>query len=416
MSKARGAHNPDDDREAALWLLSAAAVRDRAEALFARAARGESANFTYVAERLDATVGVVLDTIADNYPDRKIPFHSRWRHFEVGGVDRWGALSRTINVDAAERARVRFDLAVTSVLLDAGTGSRWSYLSADGARHARSEGLGLASLAMFAGGLFSNDPRRPLRCDADALATLEPGRLAAAMQVSADNPLAGIEGRAALLQRLGQALSRDSAHFGTPGRIGNLYDFVRDAAGGDGLPAGRLLAIVLAAFGPIWPGRHSICGLPLGDCWPHSAFARDDAGRGLVPLHKLSQWLTYSLIEPLEEAGVRVTDLDNLTGLAEYRNGGLMLDAGVLALRNPALARHTLDPTSELVVEWRALTVALLDRVAAGVRTRLAMDAQSLPLARVLEGGTWAAGRRLARERRADGGPPLTIASDGTIF
>ena len=416
MSEAQGAHNPDDGREAALWLLSATAVRSRAEALFTRLARGESAYFTYDPARLDATVGVVLDTIADNYPDRKIPFHSRWRHFEVGGVDRWGALSRTIDGDAAERARVRFDLAVTSVLLDAGAGTHWSYLSADGSRHARSEGLGLASLAMFKSGLFSSDPRRPLRCDADALASLDPGRLAAGMQVGTDNPLAGIAGRAALLQRLGQALSRDSAHFGTPGRIGHLFDFVRDAARGDGLSAGRLLAIVLAAFGPIWPGRHSLCGLPLGDCWPHSVFARDDAGRGLVPLHKLSQWLTYSLIEPLEEAGVRVTDLDQLTGLAEYRNGGLMLDGGVIALRNPARARQALDPAGELVVEWRALTVALLDRVATGVRARLGMDAQSLPLARVLEGGTWSAGRRLAREHRANGGPPLTIVSDGTIF
>jgi len=37
-------------------------------------------------------------------------------------------------------------------------------------------------------------------------------------------------------------------------------------------------------------------------------------------------------------------------------------------------------------------------------------------LARVLEGGTWAAGRRIARERRPDGAPPLAIESDGTVF
>jgi hypothetical protein len=113
---------------------------------------------------------------------------------------------------------------------------------------------------------------------------------------------------------------------------------------------------------------------------------------------------------------VQVTDLDQLTGLAEYRNGGLMLDAGLLELRDPALATHAHAASSELVVEWRSLTVALLDRIAAALRTRLGMDAQSLPLARVLEGGTWSAGRRLARERRADGGPPLAIISDGTLF
>jgi len=67
-------------------------------------------------------------------------------------------------------------------------------------------------------------------------------------------------------------------------------------------------------------------------------------------------------------------------------------------------------------VEWRALTVALLDRVADGMRQRLGLDATSLPLAKVLEGGTWAAGRRLARERREDASPPVKVISDGTVF
>ena len=58
-----------------------------------------------------------------------------------------------------------------------------------------------------------------------------------------------------------------------------------------------------------------------------------DATSNLMPLHKLSQWLAYSLIEPLQNAGIRVTEIDGLTGLAEYRNGGLFVDNGVLAFR-----------------------------------------------------------------------------------
>ena len=65
----------------------------------------------------------------------------------------------------------------------------------------------------------------------------------------------------------------------------------------------------------------------------------DDATSGLVPLHKLSQWLAYSLIEPLQAAGIEVTDIDGLTGLAEYRNGGLLVDTGVLVLRDPGAGR-----------------------------------------------------------------------------
>jgi len=67
-------------------------------------------------------------------------------------------------------------------------------------------------------------------------------------------------------------------------------------------------------------------------------------------------------------------------------------------------------------VGWRSLTVALLDDIAPLVAARLGFSAQQFPLPRVLEGGTWAAGRRIAREKRNDGGPPLRICSDGTVF
>jgi hypothetical protein len=141
-----------------------------------------------------------------------------------------------------------------------------------------------------------------------------------------------------------------------------------------------------------------------------------DATSGLVPLHKLSQWLAYSLIEPLQTAGISITDIDGLTGLAEYRNGGLFVDSGVLAFRDPNAAQRAHEVASPLVVEWRALTVALLDRVADNLRSRLGADATSMPLVKILEGGTWAAGRSLARERRADASPPVKVISDGTVF
>ena len=98
------------------------------------------------------------------------------------------------------------------------------------------------------------------------------------------------------------------------------------------------------------------------------------------------------------------------------RPGGLFLDTGVIALKDPREAEAAHEVGSRLVVEWRALTVALLDRIAPLVRERLGLSEEALPLAKVLEGGTWAAGRRLARERRADGAPPLSVVSDGTVF
>ena len=124
--------------------------------------------------------------------------------------------------------------------------------------------------------------------------------------------------------------------------------------------------------------------------------------------------MTYSLLEPFEWAGVQLTDLDALTGLAEYRNGGLLVDGGVL-IASPALLSRAYSPSDEPIIEWRALTVALLDELAPLVRSKLGPSAANLPLACILEGGTWAAGRALASAKRG-GEPPIRIVSDGTVF
>ena len=134
-----------------------------------------------------------------------------------------------------------------------------------------------------------------------------------------------------------------------------------------------------------------------------------------MPFHKLSQWLTYSLLEPFEWSGVKVHKLDELTALPEYRNGGLLIDSGLLRLRDESAAHQIWQPGDEIVVEWRAMTVALMDELARAVRQQLGMSEAHLPLARVLEGGTWAAGRELAQRLRG-GLPPLQVVSDGTVF
>jgi len=413
---------PLTDEDAVAWLRSVRAVRVRANEMLALAERGDLDHFRVRLERLEPAADYVIDTIRRQYPSLAIPFHSRWRHFSAGGVDRWAGLARALAQDgtgAAEIARIRFDLAVTSVLLDAGAGPQWGYREPDtGERYARSEGLAVASFAAFRQGLFSADMRAPLRADAEGLAALTGEALARAFQVAPDNPLVGLDDRAALLSRLGGALQSRPRLFGQePARIGGLFDYLAERAGGASLPAGEVLDALLAGLDGIWPGRPALAGVELGDVWRHPAVGHGDAAAGWVPFHKLSQWLAYSLVEPLEEAGIRVTELEALTGLPEYRNGGLLIDAGVLEVADPgALTRpHTVDST--FVVEWRALTVALLDHLAERIRARLGMDARRLPLLRILEGGTWQAGRRIARERRgATAPPPVQVISDGTVF
>ena len=188
------------------------------------------------------------------------------------------------------------------------------------------------------------------------------------------------------------------------------------------VPAAEVLRQVLRAFGPVWTSGSTVKGQPAGDIWPHrfagaaTAAGRDVTSAGWVPFHKLSQWLSYSLLEPLQWAGMEVTALDALTGLPEYRNGGLLLDSGVLLPRDERVLARRWKPGDEFIVEWRALTVTLLDELADRVRAQLGLTAAQLPLACVLEGGSWLAGREIAAERREGGTPPIAIESDGTVF
>jgi hypothetical protein len=340
-------------------------------------------------DRLADAADLTAEVTREAYPDLDIPFHARWRHFVAGAP--------TLPAGGAERGRAAFDLVILSVLLDAGTGPGWRFVDpVTGGTFTRSEGLAVAAQRMIEAGALRD------------LLGLRTETLAEGFQVSEDNPLAGLEGRAALLRRLGAQIEARPDLFG--GRPGGLFDILaRDGS----VAAPAILELLLAALGPIWADRLEVDGVPLGDCWRHPAIRRDDATDGLVPLHKLSQWLSYSLIEPLQDAGVEVTEIDGLTGLAEYRNGGLFVDTGVLTLTEPERPFDVCDP---IIVAWRAMTVALLDRMAPLVRERLGVSAERFPLARMLEGGSWAAGRRIAATLRPGGGPPFTILSDGTVF
>ena len=392
------------------YLQTTAAVRARAEEIFAAARRGELTHFRLHEELLPQVADRVIAVSRELYPDvRAIPYHGRYRHFDVGGVPRLARFLHGLDgFDVDDRLRASTELVVTSVLLDAGAGPAWQYREPDGRGYARSEGLAVASYHLFMSGALASD--HSSAADAAGLASFDATHLASAFQVTEKNPLTGVAGRAGLLRKLGEVVQTTPQYFDSARpRLGDLGVFLKRSAPAGRLPASAVLAAVLAALGPIWPGREKLSGRSLGDVWRHARF-------GFVPFHKLSQWLSYSLLEPLEAAGVVIEDIGALTGLPEYRNGGLFLDSGVLTLAEPREQELEHAVSSELVIEWRALTVALLDRLAEAVRQKLGLSAAELPLARVLEGGSWRAGRVIARELRADGGPPLRVESDGTVF
>jgi hypothetical protein len=399
------------------YIFSTRAIRERAKKIHDLAQAGET-HFKLHPEKLAETARFVAQVTRDNYPRLDVPFHSRWSHFQVGGVDRLKELNAKLShLTPEERMRAKLDLVIVSVLLDAGAGNEWKYREGNIARDfARSEGLAVASLHMFLEGLFSSDPSgAPFRVDAVGLAKLSRDNFARAFQVRPGNALMGFEGRFELLKALGRTLETSSQYFGKDARPSGLADWLRARAHEGALEATRLLTALQLGLGPIWPGRLELDGMNLGDVWAYAPLGKGE--ESFVPFHKLSQWLTYSIVDPLQESGLKVQGFEKLTALAEYRNGGLLLDMGVIELRDPTLAERAHEASSEPVVEWRALTVALCDELAPLVRAELGKNENEMPLGKVLEGGTWWAGRKIAAKLRPPAGPaPLRILSDGTVF
>ncbi|WP_397600592.1 DUF1688 family protein [Silvanigrella sp.] len=397
-------------------IFSPLTIRKKAHEIFNLALSGNT-NFIVHMDKLDEVSKFVTSVTLENYPNLNIPFHSRWNHFNVGNFDRLTELKLALTrFTTNQRTKSKLDLVVLSVLLDAGAGIRWKYSEKNtGKEYTRSEGLAVASLRMFLAGLFSSEKENPYQVNAERLKSLTLEEFAQGLQVTEKNSLIGMEGRLKLLQNLGETLLKDSDIFGSENpRIGNLLDYLQEKCPTGNVTATQILRTIQQGLGSIWPGRASINQINLGDVWSYKALGEGISS--LVPFHKLSQWLSYSLFEPLMEAGFTISHIDALTGLAEYRNGGLIIDTGLITLKNKDDIEKLHHPGSPLIIEWRALTIALLDEIGKKVTELLGKKSSDFPLARVLEGGTWWAGRKIAAQLRKDGSPPLKIESDGTVF
>ncbi|RQM08550.1 hypothetical protein DH86_00000268 [Scytalidium sp. 3C] len=393
-------------------------------------------------------VSIIKRDFGSDYSE--IPPHGRWQHFNVGGRDRVSALmsSWPSAVDPAERCRRLLDLFLVSVLLDAGAGTTWQYKSRENGRYyKRSEGLAVVSLEMFQSGLFSSNRSQPHQVDGAGLRRLTVEDMTAALQVSPQNPLVGLDGRTGLLVRLGEALENQT-FFGADARPGNMLDYLlthpsTQASSVPVVPLPTLWSVIMDGLAPVWPStRTQIDGVSLGDSWPLSTMPcgpTNQPWESIVPFHKLSQWLCYSLMQPMSKLmNFHFAGAELMTGLPEYRNGGLFIDTGVLTLKPPDAARGlkkfhenaeregkkslevvpTFTPDDDVIVEWRAVTVGFLDMLLDEVNNSLGlfgMDKLSLP--QMLEAGSWKGGRELAEVSRPNTKvPPIAILSDGTVF
>ncbi|KJX93470.1 DUF1688-domain-containing protein [Zymoseptoria brevis] len=443
---------PDPNKDPAAYLRSIYAVRERSRLVLDKAKRNQLRHFNVDMSKFNDTAHYVVSIIKRDFdPDyHTIPPHGRWQHFEVGGRPRIDQLMQSwpSTVDAHERTRRLIDLFLVSVLLDAGAGTKWQYKSKEsGKTFKRSEGLAVASLEMFKTGLFSSDPEQPFQVDSKALNALTPEVMAKGLQVTEDNPIAGLEGRTNLLIRLGDALVTAREIFGPEARPGSMLDYLlghptTQHSPDPIIPLPTLWDTLMNGLVPIWPAtRTTIDGTPLGDAWPCGSMPSHPTHpwENIVPFHKLTQWLTYSLMVPMQKLSqITFVGVELMTGLPEYRNGGLLVDTGLLNLKPDDVARgieqYHLNATrqgqpsievvplftadDDVIVEWRALTVGFLDELLAEVNLLLGLTGENkLSLAQMLEAGTWKGGREIAEVSRPNTKePPIMILSDGTVF
>ncbi|KAL2107797.1 hypothetical protein VUR80DRAFT_4728 [Thermomyces stellatus] len=427
----------------AKYLLSLRAIRERAKLVEEVARSGDLSHFELREDKLDDAADFVASVIKRDYdPDKfhTIPPHGRWQHFEAGNVPRIANVMKEWESDGCDRAelvRRLVDLFFVSVLLDAGAGDRWRYVEpGTGKTYERSEGIAVASLHMFTSLAFTaSEVGTAPMVNGKGLERLETSVLEEGFQVREGNPMLGVDSRAVLLRSLGQSLLAQPDVFGAEGRPGNLVDYLlRTASGSSSLDVLFLWDVLQALLIPIWPkDRTTVGGTPIGDAWPLSALRNraapsgpDDVADIIQPFHKLTQWLTYSLMVPFQRVlGMQWTNAEALTALAEYRNGGLFVDLGVLSLKKETLERGLeasggdlplFEAGDDVIVEWRAMTLVLIDALYDRIQSRMG-DSVHLTMAQVLEAGTWKSGREIAAQRRPQTkSSPILIKSDGTVF
>ena len=185
------------------------------------------------------------------YPDLGVPYHSRWRHFETGGIDRKAELDRALAGPQRRRPRAcpyRPYRGERAAGRRRRPGMEFCRSRIGTALHAL-EGLAVASFRAFMRGAFSARQDDPLRVDAPALAAMDAATLASLFQAGTANPLLGLDGRAALLRRLGSALTTQRDAFGDSARPGALFDTLTAHGTRRAVSASTLLEALLDGLG-----------------------------------------------------------------------------------------------------------------------------------------------------------------------
>lgn len=431
------------------FLLSLNSVRERCYKVQEAANRNRLNHFDVDQSKLEEMIQFVILIIKRDYDTPSdIPVYGRWRHFNIGGRQRLHSLMQSwtsLGQSPLEQTRKLIDILVIACLMDMKPCQTYCYTEhSTGRVFKRKDGIAIAMLDLFLSGAFSTDPSIPHRVDSEGLVNFSLETLRNGLQFNENNSFVGIEERLEILNHLGHVLNTRKDYFGNENqRPGNMMDYLLSHPSTIKTKKGPLISIetiwpVVQEMGELWSAEEGIGGTPgLGDVWPCPAISnnKDD---NLVSFHKLSQWIIYSIIEPMEKLlGATIEGDDLLTPLPDYCNGGFLIDTGFLTLKpvdndrgiknyhaNSLLPYQPkvevapmFDMSDPVVTEWRALTVAYLDLVCERVRQSFGLSKKLLSLSQLVQGGTWSAGRELAEISRPNTHePPIVIKIDKRVI
>ncbi|MEP3046708.1 MAG: DUF1688 family protein [Roseibium sp.] len=406
---------PSEKRSDILRFFDPDEIRDRANGYLEKAIAGKLTHMSVDLDKLPNALIRVLETTKVTYPDFQIPPYGVWRAFEVGGVDRWGAIANARDFASAEEMlTAAADLAILAALMNTTRPNGWSYIEPNtGAQVEGKQASALAAFNMFAAGSFSADLSDPFRVDAETLIRIPSDELAAGLQWDPFTGDDGIQNMQRHLKRFGEALALRSDLFGE-GQItrpGLLAKRLAEIGKGT-VDATAVLDQLLEALVPVWDGGAVLEEITLGDSFAHSA----DANRGeIMPFHLCAQEMVYSLVEPFAWAGCEVANLESLTSPSDLDHAALFTGTDVLQVRD-GFENSDLGTNQDRMVEIRAVTIGLMDKMADMLRTELDVASDQLPLTCVLEGGTSRAGAQILREN----GPQVqnlgSFMNPGSVF
>jgi GTP cyclohydrolase II len=360
-------------------------VRESCQEVYNYVKNNKSKYFKINEDKLESGSEYIANYTKNKYPNLNINYHSRLSH-----IENWENEILKWDCDITEKIKRMIDLTFISVFLDAGAGNKWTYIK-DGKKYNRSEGLAMAAFDMFNNGVFSSDSALPTRVNSHKLKNLSRDDLINGFQLTKKNYLIGLDGRLDLLKNFGKILDKNKKYFGKEiARPGNIIDHL----GTNQIDFNELSNIIFN-FSELTQDVHIHTDLKM-----------------YIPYHKLLQWLLYSLIDLFMKFRINVINTETLTALPEYRNGGMIIDLGIIEIKDKTLFNKKHDINSDLIIEWRCLTVILIDIIKEKVNIILNSN---LHLGQLLESGTWKIGRELAKKNR-NGLSPFTILSNGTVM